>query len=51
MNLTDNDLYLITNEGTILTLSTEGRGTNCIRPNNEEWSKQVIEMYKYMKNN
>ena len=25
-------------------------GSNCIKPNNEEWSKQVIEMYKYMKN-
>ena len=27
------------------------RGSNCIKPNNEEWSNQVVEMYKYMKTN
>ena len=91
MNLTDNDLDLITNEGHTFTLSTEDRdhwksltikipvkflsvidkdkcinhkdipsignwsygyrGSNCIKPNNEEWSNQVVEMYKYMKTN
>ena len=25
------------------------RGSNCIKPKNEEWSNQVREMYKYMK--
>lgn len=91
MNLTDDDLNFITNNGSIFPLDSKTRehwksltikipvkflsvidkdncvnhkdipsignwsygfrGSNCIRPNNDEWSKQVIEMYKYMKNN
>lgn len=90
MNLTDDDLNFITNNGSIFPLDSKTRehwksltikipvkflsvidkdkcvnhkeipsignwsygfmGSNCIKPNNEEWSKQVIEMYKYMKN-
>ena len=90
MNLTDDDLNFITNNGNIFPLDDKirehwksltikipvkflsvidkdkcvnhkdipsignwsygFRGSNCIKPNNEEWSKQVIEMYKYMKN-
>ena len=90
MNLTDDDLNFITNNGSIFPLDSKKRehwksltikipvkflsvidkdkcvnhkdipsignwsygfrGSNCIKPNNEEWSKQVIEMYKYMKN-
>lgn len=91
MNLTDDDLNFITNNGSIFPLDSKTRehwksltikipvkflsvidkdkcvnhkdilcinnwsygfrGSNCIKPNNEEWSKQVIEMYKYMKIN
>lgn len=90
MNLSDDDLNFITNNGSIFPLDSKTRehwksltikipvnflsvidkdkcvnhkdipsignwsygfrGSNCIKPNNEEWSKQVIEMYKYMKN-
>lgn len=91
MNLTDDDLNFITNNGTIFPLDSKTRehwksltikipvkflsvidkdkcvnhkdipcignwsygfrGSNCIKPNNDEWSKQVIEMYKYMNMN
>lgn len=91
MNLTDDDLNFITNNGEIFAIDSKSRerwkslaikihvkflsvidkdkcvnhkdipsignwsygfrGSNCIRPNNDEWSKQVVEMYKYMKNN
>lgn len=90
MNLTDDDLNFITNNGEIFALDSKSRerwkshaikipvkflsvidkdkcvnhkdipcignwsygfrGSNCIRPNNDEWSKQVVEMYKYMNN-
>lgn len=90
MNLTDDDLNFITNNGSIFPLDSKKRehwksltikipvkflsvidkdkcvnhkdipsignwsygfrGSNCIKPNNDEWSKQVIEMYKYMNN-
>lgn len=90
MNLTDDDLNFITNNGEIFALDSKSRerwkshaikipvkflsvidkdkcvnhkdipsignwsygfrGSNCIKPNNDEWSKQVVEMYKYMKN-
>lgn len=90
MNLTDDDLNFITNNGEIFAIDNKSRerwkslaikihvkflsvidkdkcvnhkdipsignwsygfrGSNCIRPNNDEWSKQVVEMYKYMKN-
>jgi len=90
MNLTDDDLNFITDNGSIFPLDSKKRehwksltikipvkflsvidkdkcvnhkdipsignwsygfrGSNCIKPNNDEWSKQVVEMYKYMKN-